>query len=341
MKRIVAEPLVSVLLPVRDGADTLVECLQSLRVQTLEAHEVVAVDDGSTDASRALLLAFARQDPRVRVVSNRGRGLVDALNQAAALARAPLIARMDADDVASPLRLELQTARLRRDAALDVLGCRVRLVAAPDLPHAGMDAYVAWLNELLDHDAIVRDLLVESPLAHPSVVLRKELLLSLGGYRDTGGPEDYDLWLRAHAAGARFAKCPEVLLDWRDSPARLSRRDARYARARFQEAKLGALQRGALRDGRAVVLWGAGPIGKGWARALLAAGHTVQAFVEVSPRRLGQRIHGIPVLSVEAGAAHKDALHMAAVGQPGARARIREAAASLGLRDGRELVAVA
>ena len=334
-------PLVSVLLPVRDSLDTLGECLHSLRAQTLQEHEVVAIDDGSTDGSRALLEETARADPRVRVVSNRGRGLVDALNHAATLARAPLLARMDADDVAAPFRLELQAARLLRDPTVSVLGCRVRLLPAPGLPHAGMDAYVAWLNELLLHEDIVRDLLVESPLAHPSVMLRQELFQALGGYRDTGGPEDYDLWLRAHAAGARFAKCEEVLLDWRDSPARLSRRDARYARARFQDAKLEALLRGPLQGARPVVLWGAGPIGKGWARALLKAGRVVLAFVEVSPRRLGRHIHGIPVLPVEAAAAHRDALHMAAVGQPGARARIREAARSLGLRDGHELVAVA
>jgi glycosyltransferase involved in cell wall biosynthesis len=334
-------PLVSVLLPVRDAAPTLAECLDSLGRQSLADHEVVAVDDGSHDQSRALLEQAARRDPRVRVVANRGRGLVDALNHASALACAPLLARMDADDVAAPQRLELQAARFAREPGLGVLGCRVRLLPAPDVPHAGMDAYVAWLNELIDHEQIVRDLLVESPLAHPSVMLRTDLLAGLGGYRDTGGPEDYDLWLRAHAAGARFAKCPEVLLDWRDGASRLSRRDARYAPARFQEAKLAALRRGPLRDGRPVVLWGAGPIGKGWARALLAAGQRVRAFVEVSPRRLGQTIHGIPVVPVEEAAAHRDALHIAAVGQPGARARIRDAARGLGLRDGHELVAVA
>jgi hypothetical protein len=167
------------------------------------------------------------------------------------------------------------------------------------------------------------------------------VLTALGGYRDTGGPEDYDLWLRAQAAGVRFAKCPEVLLDWRDSASRLSRRDARYARERFQAAKLEALLRGALRDGRPVVVWGAGPIGKGWARALLAAGHPVRAFVEVAPGRLGQRIHGLPVVPVHAAVQHPGALHIAAVGQPGARARIRQAAGALGLRDGLDLIAVA
>ena len=334
-------PAVSVLLPVRDAERTLAESLQSLRAQSLTDHEVVAVDDGSRDGSRALLESFARADPRVRVTVSPGGGLVGALNFAAALARAPLLARMDADDVAAPRRLELQRARLAQEPALGILGCRVRLLPAPGLPHAGMDAYVAWLNELLDHEQIVRDMLVESPLAHPSVVLRREVFLALGGYRDTGGPEDYDLWLRAHAASVRFAKCPEVLLSWRDGRTRLSRQDARYAPARFHEAKLGALQRGPLREGRAIVVWGAGPIGKGWARSLLAAGHAVRAFVDVSPRRLGQRIHGVPVVPVEAAAQHRGALHIAAVGQPGARARIREVANALGLRDGRDLVAVA
>jgi hypothetical protein len=75
---------------------------------------------------------------------------------------------------------------------------------------------------------MVADLFVESPLVHPSVMARAAALRALGGYRVFDGPEDYDLWLRAHAAGLRFAKLSEVLLDWRDSPRRLTRRDPRY-----------------------------------------------------------------------------------------------------------------
>jgi GT2 family glycosyltransferase len=334
-------PAVSVLLPVRNARRTLAECLASLEKQTLVEHEVVAVDDDSQDGSGEILDAAARRDPRVRVARHPGRGLVAALNHALSLARAPLLARMDADDVAEPSRLAQQVARLRSESGLGILGSRVRLLPAPGLPHAGMEAYVSWQNGLLDHEAIVRDLFVESPLAHPSVMLRQAVLRALGGYRDTGGPEDYDLWLRAQAAGIRFGKCPEVLLAWRDSPARLSRCSSRYSPERFREAKLRALQLGALAGGRAVVVWGAGPIGKGWARALLAAGHDVEAFVDVSPRRLGRRIHGIPVLAVAQAAGLRHALHLAAVGQPGARARIREAARALGLEDGRDLLAVA
>jgi glycosyltransferase involved in cell wall biosynthesis len=330
---------VSVLLPVRDAADFVGACLASLAVQTLVDHEVIAVDDGSMDGSRALLEAAARADPRLRVLTLEGRGLVAALNAALHEARGCLVARMDADDVAHPDRLALQSSRLEADRSIDILGCRVRLIG-PASGNAGMRAYVDWQNALVDHDAIVRDLFVESPLVHPSVMARTATLRGLGGYRDFRGPEDYDLWLRAHAGGHRFAKTRETLLDWRDRPDRLTRTDPRYAPDRFLALKVEALLAGVLRRPRPVVVWGAGRVGKAWSRALAARGRPVTAFVEVDPRKIGQRIHGAPVVAV-AAAARAGALHLAAVGDGGARERIRLEAARLGLADGRDLVAVA
>jgi glycosyltransferase involved in cell wall biosynthesis len=323
---------------VKDAAATLPDCLDSLRAQTLDDHEVVAVDDGSRDGSFELLARAAELDSRLRVVRAEGSGLVMALNAALATAQAPLLARMDADDRAHPDRLRLQAEALAHDPATDILGARVRLFDGNG--NAGMQAYVAWSNELLDDGAIRRDLFVESPLVHPSVVLRTSALRSLGGYRAYDGPEDYDLWLRAAAAGLRFRKLGEVLLDWRDRPSRLTRRDPRYAPARFLARKLEALLEGPLGPGRPVVVWGAGEIGKAWGRALLARGVPVLAFVEVDPRKLGQRIQGARVVSPPAAAAFASALHLAAVGQRGARARIREEALRIGL-DPETLVAVA
>jgi hypothetical protein len=269
------------------------------------------------------------------------RGLVPALNAGLALARAPLVARMDADDLALPSRLELQAATLAAEPSIAVLGSRVCLLGDPGRPNPGMRAYLEWQNGLVDHESITRDLLVESPLVHPSVMLRTARLRALGGYRDCGGPEDYDLWLRGHAAGWRFAKRPETLLLWRDAPARLTRVDPRYAPARFQALKLEALRRGPLSGGRAVVLWGAGRIGKAWSRSLAGAGLRVAAFVEVDPARIGRRVHGAPVVAVAGAAGFPGALHLAAVGQRGARERIRAAARALGLEEGRDLLAVA
>jgi len=335
-------PRVSVLLPVRDAASTLDACLDSLAAQTLSDHEVVAVDDGSRDGSGERLLARARLDRRLRVLRTPPRGLVAALGRALGEARAPLVARMDADDLARSERLALQAERLERDASVDVLGCRVSVTPSTDAPVGeGMRAYVEWQNGLVDHDTMARDRFVESPLVHPSVATRTAGLRTLGGWRDLDGPEDYDLWLRAFDAGLRFAKLAETLLEWRDSPGRLSRTDPRYAPARFLALKVEALGRGPLARPRPVVLWGAGRVGKAWSRALRAAGHELRAFVEVDPRKVGGRLHGVPVLAVREAGALRGALHLAAVGQRGARERIREEAARLGLADGEDLVAVA
>jgi len=335
-------PRVSVLLPVRDAAATLRACLDSLAAQTLGDHEVVAVDDGSEDGSAEFLLARARADPRLRVLRGPRRGLVGALSVALAEARAPLVARMDADDVARAPRLALQAERLERDTAVDILGCRVALASSPGFAAGeGMRSYLEWQNSLVDHDAMALDRFVESPLVHPSVAMRTATLLRLGGWRDFDGPEDYDLWLRGFDAGLRFAKLEETLVEWRDSPGRLTRTDPRYAPGRFLALKLEALARGPLAGGRGVVVWGSGPVGRTWSRALCAAGHEVSAFVEVDPRKVGGRRHGAPVVAVAEAGRLRGPLHLAAVGQKGARERIRAEAARLGLTDGIDLVAVA
>jgi glycosyltransferase involved in cell wall biosynthesis len=335
-------PRVSVLLPVRDAISTLDACLDSLAAQTLADHEVVAVDDGSRDGSAERLLARARLDPRLRVERTPPRGLVAALSRSLAGARAPLVARMDADDVALAERLDRQAERLQRDPAVDVLGCRVELVGSPgEAAGEGMRAYVEWQNGLLDHQAIFRDRFVESPLVHPSVAMRTETLRRLGGWRAFDGPEDYDLWLRAFDAGLCFAKLGETLVLWRDGRGRLTRVDPRYAPGRFLELKLEALARGPLAGARPAVVWGAGPVGKAWSRALRGRGHVVAAFVEVDPRKIGLRLQGAPVVSVDEAARFRGPLHLAAVGQKGARARIRAEAARLGFEEGADLVAVA
>jgi glycosyltransferase involved in cell wall biosynthesis len=338
----VSGPGVSVLLPVRDAERTLRACLDSLAAQTLRDHEVIAVDDGSSDGSTGLLRQRQERDSRLRVLRTPPRGIAAALALALASARSSLIARMDADDEAHPERLARQVARLEADSEIGILGCRVEHLAEPGVPPSGgMRAHVEWTNGLLDHDAMARARFVDSPLVHPSVAARRHVLISLGGWRAFDGPEDYELWLRAFDAAVRFAKLEEVLLRWRDHPSRMSRTDPRYREERFVAVKLDALLRGPLSPGRPVVVWGAGPVGKGWARALADAGRRVAAFAEVDPRKIGNRVHGAPVLAAGDAVAVGGALHLAAVGQRGARDRIRREAARLGLREGEDLVAVA
>lgn len=333
-------PLVSVLLPVRDGAAHLAEAIASLVAQTLSDFEVIAVDDGSTDATPELLASWADRDPRVRVLAQDPEGIVAALEHARAHARSRYVARMDADDVAEPRRLEAQLRLMEKCPELSGCGCLVRYF--PDeIVRDGARRYEAWINGLVEPDEIEEAIFVECPLAHPTFFLHAEALESAGGYRETQGPEDYDLLLRMWARGHRFGKVPEVLLRWREDPERLSRTDPRYAPEAFLATKLRYLTTTLLRGGRGVIIWGAGPVGKTMARALAAAGTEVEAFVDLDPRKIGQEIHGAPVVDTEGGLCIDGPLHLAAVGQEGARDRITALLESAGKRAMEDFVAVA
>ena len=149
---------------------------------------------------------------------------------------------------------------------------------------------------------------------------RREALLEAGGYRCCGWAEDHDLYLRLLARGMRFGKVPEVLLDWRDGPGRLTRTHPDYAEAQVWRMKAHHLAQLTKVETQGVVICGAGPIGKRLGRLLRAAGVTVHGFFEVHPRRIGQRIGGVPVAGPEEfGARWREAVLLSAVGVDGGR----------------------
>jgi glycosyltransferase involved in cell wall biosynthesis len=326
-------PRVSVLLPVRDEEPYLADCLESLSAQTLGDFEVVAVDDGSSDATPEILAAHARADPRFRVLRQDPAGMVAASERARAEARAPLLARMDADDVALPARLELQVAAIEEEG-LAAVGGQVEYFPEPT---EGMRAYAAWLNSLTTVEAAERDLWVECPLPGPGLTARAGLV----SYRERGWPEDYDLVLRIRERGGRFRNVDALVHRWRDHPERLTRTQPEYELAAFRRCKVHFLRRTLLAGGRAAVVWGAGPTGKALALELQAQRTPVAAFVEVDPRKLGKTIHGAPVVPVERAADFPGALALSCVSGPEGRARVRELAAGLGLVEGRDFVAAA
>ena len=328
-------PLVSVLMPVRNGAPWLEACLRSIRRQTLTAFEAVAVDDGSTDGSGELLERWTAGDSRFQVLHTPPRGLVAALNEGLAACRAPLVARMDADDAMHPRRLELQAAAMKAHPETGVVSCLVRHVPVHRVDE-GLRRYEAWLNGLLGHEAMMRERFVESPVAHPSVMVRRRLLEEAGGWRDLGWPEDHDLWLRLAARGVRFAKVPATLLFWRQHPDRLTWSDPRYGKAAFLRLKAHHLARGPLAGGRVAIVWGAGPTGRRLARALEAEGVPVEAFVDIDPRLAGRSRRGRPILHPEALPARlgPGVVVLAAVAARGAREAIRARLLALGLAEG-------
>ncbi|MCC2670400.1 MAG: glycosyl transferase family 2 [Armatimonadetes bacterium] len=315
-------PRLSLLIPVRNAAATLDEALASIAAQTLEDWEAILVEDGSTDETPELLVDWARRDRRFRVLRNgEPLGLVASLNRAAAAATAPLLARMDADDLSLPSRLERQVERIEHGDVAAV-GCRIRYFPE-ELVADGARRYASWLNSLVTAEEHARDIFIECPLAHPTLLLRADALRAVGGYREMGWPEDYDLLLRLWESGYRMCKLPEVLVHWREGPGRTSRTHPHYSLDALIRCRAHFLYRAYFRD-RPALIFGSGPVGKALARALLAEGAKLVAFVDVDPRKVGQTVHGVRVLPREEALALRGQFFgLAAMGRPEAREALR------------------
>ena len=323
-------------MPCRNAEATIRETIASLEAQTLDAFETIAVDDASEDGTSQILKAWARRDPRVRVLSGRGQGIVPALRLATAEARAPLVARMDADDTAFPGRFAAQVSYLDRNHAVAGCGTHVELFAAAGVG-SGYRRYERWINTVESPEDVDRNAFVECPIAHPTLVVRRSVLQAMGGYREAGWPEDYDLILRILAAGGRLSNLPGApLLRWRVHPGRLSLVSAAYGPDSFRRCKVHFLREAFLPARRPVVVWGAGKVGKPLARELIGQGIRVEKFVDLDPRKIGQSIHGAEVISpagFEKDPSLKRSFVLAAVGSPGARSEIREALSLIGLEE--------
>lgn len=337
-------PKVSILLPCYNAAETLDEALDSLALQSLRDYELVAVDDGSNDSTPEKLRQRAENDPRLRVLALPHGGIIAALNAGLAACRGEYVARMDADDRAHPARLEKQLIYLEDHPEVAVLGCRVAGFP-PDQVREGFRIYLQWQNALLSDAEIRREMFVESPVAHPSVMVRRQWLEEVGGYQEHGWAEDYDLWLRLYLAGARFAKLPEILLEWRERPERLTRRDGRYALENFLRAKAFYLGKGPLAGRDAVMIWGAGMIGRRLSKHLLRQDVPLVAFIDIDPRKIGRLRRDRPILSPDElpdwWGRYQNPVVLAAVGARGARALIRERLNAMSLCEGRDWWGVA
>ncbi len=290
----------SVLLPFRNGASTLDECVDSIQSQTWRDFELLAVNDHSSDESLTVLRSRARSDPRIRVLQNPGRGLVAALNHGLQKAEGDLVARMDADDRMHPERLLKQLRYLRQNPDIAAVGSRARLFPENAI-RSGFREYMRWQNACLRPEEIARDIYIEAPLIHPTVMYRRAAVLDLGGYRDGPFPEDYDLWLRFHHSGLRMAKLDVSLLEWREDPERTSRVDPRYDREAFDGLRAHYLAKDSrLRSRRHnFVFWGAGRRTRQRCRHLQNKGFTPRAWVDIDPCKIGNRLQGVPVVPPE------------------------------------------
>lgn len=322
--------LVSVILPVFNAERTIRRAAQSILDQTWNQLELIVINDGSTDGTLEILKSI--WDPRVKIISTEQQGVAAAANLALEHCSGDLIARMDSDDFSYPNRIEKQV-QLLEQSGFDAVGCQVRILQNDHRCAKTMQRYENWINkETLTSEQIRSLRFVEYPLVNPTI-LAKRRFFELG-YRAEKFPEDYDLFLRAAHQGFQFGKVPEVHFDWYDLPGGLTRTNELYSVFAFDSCRKHHLLRGPLANSHTVDVWGAGKTGKAWLKWLELGSISVRRLYDVSPRKIGQTIHGCTVEDLNA-LEHLDSTPLLiAVGREGARNLILGELANKGYRPG-------
>ena len=321
-------------MPVKNCGEWLKPAVDSILGQSFEDFELLLIDDHSYDGSIEVL----PQDPRLKIIRHQGSGIVESLNLGLVKARGEFIARMDGDDVSFPDRFGKQIDFAHKNPDIGIISGMIEMFSDEGEIQEGNQVYQNWLNSMQSHEDIDREIFVESPLVHPSVLMRRSIFKKIGLYRDLSWPEDYDLWLRAWQAGIGFAKIPELVLMWREHEQRLTRTDKRYAVKEFIKAKAWVLSETLLKD-RPAIICGTGKLAVKLCDVLMALGVTVRAFVDVAPEKIGKTRRDLPVLSFDDMlSSREDALLLGALGARGAGEKLREVLIASQLQEGQDFI---
>uniref|UniRef100_UPI0011E6F564 glycosyltransferase family 2 protein n=1 Tax=Campylobacter concisus TaxID=199 RepID=UPI0011E6F564 len=214
-------PVVSVVMSVYNAEKYLDDAIQSILKQTYKNFEFVIINDGSNDRSLEIIKKYKNEDDHIILISRENRGLISSLNEGIAKARGEYIARMDADDISLPFRIEKQLQVMEHDKNIVVCGSWINIFGE------NINEKVA---RYFEHDKQIKaNLLVSCCFAHPSVMIRKDALTNNNILYDERfkNAEDYYLWTQLAKVG-KFYNIPEILLKYRfleTSITRLSDRD--------------------------------------------------------------------------------------------------------------------
>lgn len=280
-------PEISIILPFYNAATTLAHAIESIVAQSFMDFECILVDNNSIDESRDIAMAFCENDPRLNLIHESKQGVTHAHNAGMVISKGKYIARMDADDLMFPDRLEKQYNFLEDHPGIYVLAGHAEYI--PHSPETeGFQRYVNWSNSIMTHQDILLKQFMESPIINPTVMWRREISDKYGSYRNGEFPEDYELWLRWLSQGVKFHKLSSPLIKWHDSAQRLTRTDNRYSDQAFFEIKTKYLAQWLKIHNphyANVVVWGASKISRNRAIILESHGIEIQNYIDISQKR--------------------------------------------------------
>jgi len=260
--------LVSILIPFKNTAPYLKECLDSICEQTHTNWEVLAINDHSTDESLKIVQGFSKKDSRIQVFQNNGLGIIDALRTAYSKSKGDFITRMDSDDIMTSNKLEVMVNSLLKSGKGYVSVGQVKYFSDRGISN-GYARYEVWLNQLTQSGSNYTEIYKECVIPSPCWMVYSEDLDCCGAFESHRYPEDYDLAFRFYEKGLQCIPCSKLLHYWRDYDSRTSRTSEHYAQNYFLDIKLHYFLKLNFEKERPLVVWGAGNKGKTIAKSLL------------------------------------------------------------------------
>ena len=285
------KPLVSILTPFKDTELFLEECLNSIINQTYTNWELLIVDDGSTDGSYSLVENFAKQDQRIKLLVNNGKGIIDALRLAFKNSNGTMITRMDSDDIMHPKKLEVLVNNLSKFGKQHVAVGQVRYFSKAGIGD-GYKSYETWLNKLTETGNNYSEIYKECAIPSPCWMIYREDLVACDAFNPNIYPEDYDLTFRFYKHKYKCIPCNEVIHFWRDYPTRSSRTDSNYAENHFSNLKINNFIAIDYSENKTLVIWGAGKKGKITAKTLVEKNIPFRWICD-NPNKIGRDIYGV------------------------------------------------
>ena len=290
-----SRPQISIVMPVYNAGSYLAECLQSIIDQDHERWQLVAVDDQSTDDSRAILKQFAASDHRITVLHGTRKGIIPSLQLAYSHTTGDYITRMDADDIMERHKLSSLLAVLENSDA-DVAVGKVQYFSTGKELADGYTRYATWLNSLIDANNHFDHVYKECVVPSPCWLMSRSTLDEIGAFQSDRYPEDYDLVFRMYAADLVVRGVENVLHLWRDHDSRASRCDENYTDQAFLPLKLHYFTLLEPVSDYDVLLWGAGSAGKAVAKLLNQRGLKYR-WVTDNEKKIGKHIYDVQIES--------------------------------------------
>ena len=316
------DPLISIVMPVKNAAPFLKECLNSIIDQIETNWELIAVNDYSTDDSFALLSNYAEKDQRIRVFENEGNGIIDALQLAYKNVSGELVTRMDADDIMEPIKLvELKSLLVKNGTGFIATGF-VKYISATELGD-GYIKYESWLNGLTFSQLNFSQIYKECVIPSPCWMVWKKDFDVCGGFNNNIYPEDYDLCFRFYKHHLKVVSSKKTLHLWRDHPERSSRTQDHYSQQNYFDLKIPYFLELESAQEKDLMVLGAGAKGKLLAQKLIDRNVDFK-WLTNNHKKIGHDIYGKILQSQSAMFNSNNPLVMVSISSPDDLKKLRK-----------------